>query len=109
MAHIINRGGTCLYTARSDEFRTKEGREKAYLTCKLLGIDGLVAIGGDGTFAGCLAFANEHDISVIGIPATIDNDIGCTHYALAMIQQLIRRWTQLISSVIRCSPMSAVL
>lgn len=82
VAHIINRGGTCLYTARSDEFRTKEGREKAYLTCKLLGIDGLVAIGGDGTFAGCLAFANEHDISVIGIPATIDNDIGCTHYSI---------------------------
>lgn len=82
VAHIINRGGTCLFTARSDEFRTKEGREKAYLTCKLLGIDGLVAIGGDGTFAGCLAFANEHDISVIGIPATIDNDIGCTHYSI---------------------------
>lgn len=82
VAHIINRGGTMLYTARSDEFRTKEGRAKAYSTCKLLGLDGIVAIGGDGTFAGCLAFSKEYPISVIGIPATIDNDIGCSHYSL---------------------------
>lgn len=82
VSHIIDRGGTILYTARSDEFRTVEGRKKAYDTCKLLGLDGIVAIGGDGTFAGCLAFSSEYPISVIGIPATIDNDIGCSHYCI---------------------------
>lgn len=82
VAHIINQGGTILYTARSEEFKTKEGRAKAYATCKMLGLDGLVAIGGDGTFAGCLAFSSEYPISVIGIPGTIDNDIGCTHYSI---------------------------
>ena len=82
VAHIVNLGGTMLYTARSDEFRTVEGRQKAFNTCKLMGIDGIVAIGGDGTFAGCLALAKEHPISVIGIPATIDNDIGCSHYCI---------------------------
>ncbi len=82
VAHIIDRGGTILYTARSDEFRTKEGRAKAYSTCKLLGLDGIVAIGGDGTFAGCLAFSSEYPVSVIGIPGTIDNDIGCSHYCI---------------------------
>ncbi|MCQ2508581.1 MAG: ATP-dependent 6-phosphofructokinase [Dorea sp.] len=82
VAHIISRGGTILYTARSQEFRTKEGRAKAYQTCKLLGLQGIVAIGGDGTFAGCLAFSSEYPISVIGIPGTIDNDIGCSHYCI---------------------------
>ncbi len=82
VAHIINRGGTILYTARSDEFRTVEGRKMAYRTCKLLGLDGIVAIGGDGTFAGALALAREHPISVVGIPGTIDNDIGCSHYCI---------------------------
>ncbi len=82
VAHIINQGGTILYTARSEEFRTKEGRAKAYATCKMIGLDGIVAIGGDGTFAGCLAFSSEYPISVIGIPGTIDNDIGCSYYSL---------------------------
>ena len=82
VAHIINRGGTILFTARSEEFRTKEGRAIAYRTCKMLGLDGIVAIGGDGTFAGCLAFSSEYPISVVGIPATIDNDIGCSHYSI---------------------------
>lgn len=82
VSHIINQGGTILYTARSDEFRTKEGRKKAYNNCRLFGLDGLVAIGGDGTFAGALALSSEYPISVIGIPATIDNDIGCTHYCI---------------------------
>ena len=84
---IINRGGTMLYTARSEEFRTEEGQKKAANTCKLLGLDGIVAIGGDGTFRGALALsrqaaeAGEH-LSVVGIPATIDNDIGCSHYTI---------------------------
>ena len=82
VAHIINRGGTMLNTARSEEFRSKEGRKRAYRTCKLLGLDGLVAIGGDGTFAGALALATEYPISVVGIPGTIDNDIGCSHYCI---------------------------
>ncbi|MBQ9165492.1 MAG: 6-phosphofructokinase [Oscillospiraceae bacterium] len=81
VAHIINRGGTILHTARSDEFRTEAGQKKAVSTCKLLGIDGVVAIGGDGTFRGCLALS-KHGISVVGIPGTIDNDIGCTHYSI---------------------------
>lgn len=82
VAHIINRGGTVLRTARSEEFRTVEGRKMAHRTCKLLGLDGLVCIGGDGTFAGALALSHEHPISVVGIPGTIDNDIGCTHYSI---------------------------
>ncbi|MCD8382385.1 MAG: 6-phosphofructokinase [Clostridiales bacterium] len=81
VAHIINRGGTVLYTARCEEFKTEEGQQKAVATCKLLGIEGVVAIGGDGTFRGCLALS-RHGISVVGIPGTIDNDIGCTHYSI---------------------------
>ena len=81
VAHIINRGGTILYTARSEEFRTEEGQRKAYATCKLLGLDGIVAIGGDGTFRGAQALS-KFGVSVIGIPATIDNDIVCTDYTI---------------------------
>lgn len=81
VAHIINRGGTILYTARSDEFRTPEGQQKAVNTCKLLGLDGIVAIGGDGTFRGALALS-KYGISVVGIPGTIDNDIACTNYCI---------------------------
>ncbi|MDO4978294.1 MAG: ATP-dependent 6-phosphofructokinase [Eubacteriales bacterium] len=82
VSHIINLGGTILYTARSEEFRTPEGRKKAYNNCRLFGLDGIVAIGGDGTFAGALALSTEYPISVVGIPGTIDNDIGCTHYCI---------------------------
>lgn len=82
VSHIINKGGTILYTARSDEFRTEEGRKKAYNNCRLFGLDGIVAIGGDGTFSGALALSSEYPISVVGIPGTIDNDIGCTHYSI---------------------------
>ncbi len=79
--HIISDGGTILYTARSMEFMTQEGQLKAVNTCKLLGLDGIVAIGGDGTFRGAHALS-KHGISVVGIPATIDNDIACTDYSL---------------------------
>lgn len=87
VSHTIDKGGTLLYTARSEEFLSPSGREKALATCKLLGLDGLVAIGGDGTFRGALALsrqaAEEHSpLQVVGIPATIDNDIGCTHYTI---------------------------
>ena len=81
VAHVINRGGTILYTARSEDFRTPEGQKKAAATCKLLGLDGVVGIGGDGTFRGLLALSKQ-GISVVGIPATIDNDIVCTDYTL---------------------------
>ena len=81
VSRIINRGGTILYTARSDEFRTESGQEKAMATCKLLGLDGIVAIGGDGTFRGAKDLS-QHGISVACIPGTIDNDIACTDYAI---------------------------
>ena len=81
VSRIINRGGTILYSARCDEFRTKEGQEKAYATCKLIGLDGLVAIGGDGTFRGAQDLS-KFGISVVGIPGTIDNDIVCTEYTI---------------------------
>ncbi|MET3035386.1 6-phosphofructokinase [Chryseobacterium sp. NRRL B-14859] len=73
--NIINQGGTILKSARSTEFRTKEGRQKAYDNCVKLGVDGLVCIGGDGTFTGAKIFNEEFGIRVIGIPGTIDNDI----------------------------------
>ena len=81
IGHIINRGGTILYTARSQEFMTEEGQRKAVSTCKFLGLDGIVAIGGDGTFRGAQALS-RYGINVIGIPATIDNDISCTNYCI---------------------------
>ena len=87
VSHIIDKGGTILYTARSKEFMTEEGRAQALATCKLLGLDGIVAIGGDGTFQGALALSRQaaasgSSLSVVGIPATIDNDIGCSHYTI---------------------------
>lgn len=81
VAHIINRGGTILYTARSKEFMTEEGQQKAVATCKLLGIEGIVVIGGDGSFRGALALS-KHGIAVVGVPGTIDNDISCTDYTI---------------------------
>lgn len=81
MDGISRRGGTILYTARSEEFRTDAGVEKAANVCKYLGIDGVIALGGDGTFRGALALA-RHGVRVVGIPATIDNDMGCTEYTI---------------------------
>ena len=79
---MMNRGGTFLFTARSEEFMTPEGRRKAYNNYKERGLDALVAIGGDGTFRGIRDLSEEYPVNVIGIPATIDNDIGCTHYTI---------------------------
>ena len=81
VGHIIDRGGTILYTARSKEFMTEEGQRKAVSTCKFLGLDSIVAIGGDGTFRGALALS-KYGINVVGIPGTIDNDISCTNYCI---------------------------
>ena len=77
---IINKGGTILKTARSKDFRTKSGRKKAFENLKKNNIDGLIVIGGDGTFTGGLIFSEEFNFPVIGVPATIDNDIfGTSH------------------------------
>ena len=81
VAHTINRGGTVLNTARSKEFMTEEGQKKAVSTCKFLGLDSVIAIGGDGTFRGARALSS-YGINVVCIPATIDNDISCTNYSI---------------------------
>ena len=81
VGHILSRGGTILYTARSEDFLTDKGRNRAVATCKMLGLDGIVAIGGDGTFRGALALSRL-GIPTVGVPATIDNDIGCTNYTI---------------------------
>ncbi len=78
--NIINKGGTFLKSARSEGFRTKEGRENAYKNLTKNGVEALVVIGGDGTFTGALSFSQEFGFPVMGIPGTIDNDIyGTTH------------------------------
>ena len=79
---IINKGGTFLKSARSKEFRTKEGRQKAYDALRAAHIDALVSIGGDGTFTGAMIFNEEFNFPVIGIPGTIDNDIFGTSHTL---------------------------
>ena len=80
--NIINRGGTFLKSARSVEFRTPEGRKKAYENLKSTGADALIVIGGDGSFTGALLFNEEFGFPVMGIPGTIDNDIYGTTYTL---------------------------
>ncbi len=82
VANIIQRGGTILKTARCKEFYDKEGREKAYSNLKQYGIDGLVIIGGDGSFRGADIFSREFDIACIGIPGTIDKDIAGTDFTI---------------------------
>ena len=78
---LSRRGGTMLYSARSEDFKTDAGQEKAVATCKLLGLDGVVGIGGDGTFRGLLALSRR-GIAVVGVPGTIDNDIACSTYTI---------------------------
>ena len=81
VSDIIERGGTILQTARCKEMRTEEGQQKAAAICKKYGIDGLVVIGGDGSFAGAQKLANL-GINTIGLPGTIDLDIACTEYTI---------------------------
>ncbi len=81
VADKINRGGTFLYTARSEVFRTEEGQKKAAENCRKHGIDGLVVIGGDGSFRGAEKLAGL-GINTIGVPGTIDLDISCTEYTI---------------------------
>jgi 6-phosphofructokinase 1 len=79
---IINKGGTILKSARCLEFRTTEGRKTAYENLKKNNIDGLVVIGGDGSFTGAMIFQKEFSFPVVGIPGTIDNDIQGTRFTL---------------------------
>jgi 6-phosphofructokinase 1 len=82
VSNIIQRGGTILKSARSEDFMTKEGRKKAYEQLSQFGIEGIVAIGGDGTFRGAKVFFEEFGIPTIGCPGTIDNDIFGTDYTI---------------------------
>jgi 6-phosphofructokinase 1 len=82
VANIIQRGGTILKTARSTAFLDEGGRKKAYENLKKRGIDGLVIIGGDGSFRGALKFSQEYDIPCIGLPGTIDKDIAGTDFTI---------------------------
>ena len=82
VSNIINRGGTILKSARSKDFRTVEGRAKAYKNITEAGMDAIVLIGGDGTFTGGMVFNEEYKFPCIGIPGTIDNDIFGTNYTI---------------------------
>ena len=108
VSEIIHRGGTMLYTARCEEFKTEEGQKKAVETCHRHGIDALVVIGGDGSFRGCQAIA-KYGIKCIGIPGTIDNDIACSDYtigfdtALNTAMEMIDKLRDTTQSHERCS------
>lgn len=83
VSYILNKGGTILGSARSDEFRTAMGRKKAYNNLKKHGIEGIVAIGGDGTFTGANILMQEYpDIAIVGTPGTIDNDLYGTDFTI---------------------------
>ncbi|MDP5121323.1 MAG: 6-phosphofructokinase [Spirosomaceae bacterium] len=82
VSNIVQRGGTVLKSARSKEFVTPEGRKKAYENIMSHGIDGLIAIGGNGTFTGAEIFYNEYQIPTVGCPGTIDNDLYGTDYTI---------------------------
>ena len=82
VSNIIQQGGTILRTARSQEFRTEEGRRQAYETMVKEEIDALVVLGGDGTFTGARIFAQEYNIPVVGVPCTIDNDVCGTDFTI---------------------------
>lgn len=82
VGNIIQKGGTILKTARSKRFMEKEGRDEAYKNYKKEGIEGLIVIGGDGSFKGADIFSKEFDVPVIGIPGTIDNDLFGTDFTI---------------------------
>jgi 6-phosphofructokinase 1 len=82
VSNIIQRGGTILKTARSESFKTKEGRKLAYDQLKKFDVDALIAIGGDGTFRGAKAFGDEYGVPILGLPGTIDNDLKGTDFTI---------------------------
>ena len=81
VSDIVDKGGTILFTARCSEFRTEDGQRKGAEICKKHGIDGLVVIGGDGSFAGAQKLAG-FGVNTVGVPGTIDLDIACTEYTI---------------------------
>ncbi len=108
VSNIINKGGTAIYTARCLEFKDQEGIMKGKETCEKLGIEGLVVIGGDGSFRGA-ADLSSAGINCVGIPGTIDNDITCTDYtigydtAMNTVVDLIDKLRDTCNSHARCS------
>jgi len=82
---IIHQGGTILKTARAESFKTKEGQERAVKTIKKLGIEGLIVIGGDGSLRGAYTLDRDWDIPVVGVPASIDNDIAGTDFSIGFL------------------------
>ena len=108
VSDIINRGGTTLFSARSPRFRTEEGMQDAIRVCKNKGIDGIVVIGGDGSFRGARDLSIR-GIPCIGIPGTIDNDIACCDYTIGYdtclntIMQMVDRIRDTTASHDRCS------
>ena len=82
VSNTVHRGGTFLQSARSEEFRTKNGRKEAFKQISKSGIDGLIAIGGDGTFRGAMEFNDDFDIPIVGVPGTIDNDLFGTDFTI---------------------------
>ena len=108
VSNIINKGGTSLYSDRCPEFKTPEGMAQAVATCKKFGIDGIVAIGGDGTFRGATDLT-AHGIPCIGIPATIDNDITSTDNtigfdtAMNTVVELVDKLRDTCESHARCN------
>lgn len=108
VSNIITRGGTVLYSARCLEFKTPEGRQPALEVCKRRGIEGIVVIGGDGSFQGARALSLM-GIPCVGIPGTIDNDIACTEYTIGYdtclntITEMVDRIRDTTESHDRCS------
>lgn len=108
VSDIINRGGTILYSARSERFKTEEGMQAALRTCRERGIDGLVVIGGDGSFRGARDLS-LHGVPCVAMSGTIDNDIGCCDYtvgydtALNTIMQMVDRIRDTTESHDRCA------
>ncbi len=108
VSNIIQRGGTVLRTARSEEFRTERGQMKAAEMCRRLGIEGVVVIGGDGSFRGAQDLARQ-GVPVVGIPGTIDNDISCTEFTIGFdtavntVMEMVDRVRDTTESHSRCS------
>jgi 6-phosphofructokinase 1 len=113
VSDIINRGGTVLQTARSPEFRTEEGIQKAASMARVFGIDAIVVIGGDGSYRGARDLSKT-GVGVIGLPGTIDNDIACTDYtigfdtAMNTVQDAIDKIRDTAYSHERCSVMEVM-
>ena len=107
VSDIIQRGGTILYTARCAEFRTEEGQKLGAEICRKHGIDGIVVIGGDGSFNGACKLANL-GINTIGLPGTIDQDIACTDYTIGF-DTAINTAMEAIDKVILLHLMSAAV